>query len=1060
MASNTFTIEIDLINKNKPQVVDALAVDRSILKDHDLAYIFDLLPTQTEARIDQPSSRPYVGIDLFYGKDANVKGLVFVTQSRALIVRVPDNAAKTSAARYEKKLIEKPDNKPIPATRIKGQKPTKLTPERTPYERLRQLLDANLVAFGMAQITLTLWDTLRERVEGINLSTILSKPEPPAPRFIPDPNAPLEDDDSGKNSKGEGGNGRRKQGNGGSGERGGHRGRGSKSDRGGRGRGRGRGGRSNSNKGGDENPNSVKGPKMTRVELPEDKADCWDREILSPGIVVKALYHDVSPMDINAVFIGGEDDADMLGRVAEAISRAWVAYIVANHNEIRLAIQGAPVIKPSRLNDEELTFFSKSMVAAWMVMGEGEAQRLIEKEDMKLGRTNELENQSHKKRIRASEHQEVRIKTKDGDIKTLYPRRVKDNAKAIKLTEDELPPKEDPPKNKSRTEHNEHKGRKNGHRQTVFKDLVGGPDAFNTGSFDDEEADLKEQPLFDMENVESFKVYGRAESTMSEKGRDKFVLSLLEGRGALRGPDYEDCEFIRRVWFPNRVQSETGKKREAKNATPAVKERYDWVEDSWGDDTDEEEAASALKNKIPDSELIDYDTEDDELGDDLKLSEVERLVPKLKNRINPSQLKVIGRVTAPNPKGRTRATLVHGPPGTGKTSTITAATIRLVKSGEYVWIVAQSNVGISNVAGKLLDIDFTDFILIVSEEYFVWSPEQYTQLEPYLIRTNQLFSRVKRFKGKKLVLCTLAALSNPLVEDLVMSQYVPLRHLIIDEASQIDMTSQFMHLFFKHRYALKNVCWFGDPKQLPPYGWSESVQINDIFKVNHLQANSKLMDTSYRLPVPIAEFISKNVYKGELKASPFHKVKTPTDAILFVDTPKGMEEGEPGGTSSLNVVEADTIVRIVELYYHKEAGDGEPYEFDIITPYDAQRRLIEKKLKETGIDKEVYNVDSFQGREADYIITSLTKTTFSSFLTSVNRLNVLLTRCKKGLVVVTQKEFVTRTGGLLRGLWWEYENHDIWKDADEVVNGYIDLPGSPAPAERPEEGEQDSSESD
>ena len=52
------------------------------------------------------------------------------------------------------------------------------------------------------------------------------------------------------------------------------------------------------------------------------------------------------------------------------------------------------------------------------------------------------------------------------------------------------------------------------------------------------------------------------------------------------------------------------------------------------------------------------------------------------------------------------------------------------------------------------------------------------------------------------------------------------------------------------------------------------------------------------------------------------------------------------------------VVRIAELYYNKE--DGDSYDFDIITPYDAQRRLVEKKLKSKGIQKEVYNLDSFQ----------------------------------------------------------------------------------------------------
>ncbi|CAE7192205.1 unnamed protein product [Rhizoctonia solani] len=508
-----------------------------------------------------------------------------------------------------------------------------------------------------------------------------------------------------------------------------------------------------------------------------------------------------------------------------------------------------------------------------------------------------------------------------------------------------------------------------------------------------------------------------------------------------------------------------GKKREAKNAEklgPKKKERYDWVEDSWGDDTDEEEAAHVSKNKVPDSELRDSDTEDDELGYDLQASVIRRLIPALENDPNTSQMQVIGRITAPNPKGRTRATLVHGPPGTGKTSTISAAAVRLLKSGEYIWIVAQSNAGISNVAKSLQKIDFHDFVLIVAEEYYSWWEGQYATLLPYVIRTTNLNDKNKKTKehlqGKRLILCTLASLSNPAVEKLVMFRHVPLRNLIIDEASQIDMTSEFMHLFFRHRNTLRNVCWFGDPMQLPPYGWSETAKINDIFKVEHLQANSKLMNISYRLPIPIADFIGKEVYQSQLQHHSGHKVKTPTQAMLFVDTLDGEELKEEKGTSFMNHMEAEVVVQIIELYYNKiNEKTGEPYEFTVITPYEAQRRLVQGMLKSKGINREVYNVDSFQGNEADFIITTLTKTTFSSFLSSINRLNVLLTRCKKGLVVVSKKEFITRTGGLLRGLWWEYESHDIWKDSRDVIKGHVDLPGSPAP-NPPNEGSEEESE--
>ncbi|CAE6457597.1 unnamed protein product [Rhizoctonia solani] len=1091
MASDTFEVYVNLINKNQPQLVETLAVDRAIIQDRDIRYILDTLPAQAEARIDQKSLKPYIGVDLFYGKEGSVKGLVFVTHSHALVVRIPDNAAKTSAERYEKKKLEQLEDRPKPAPRAKykGQKQKQPLPEKTAYERLRQLLDANLAAFGMAQISLTLWDTLRERVDGVNLSTVTSEAIPAPARKVPDPNA-LASNESDDEAQGKGGKGGQSRGRGGNGQRGrrsrggrgggnGQRGRGrggwgDRGDRGGRGGGRGRGrgrGRNNQDEAEDRSPTSAQKPNMIPVPpLPEDKDDFWDRKLLSPGHMVNKLYPHVSRMDINAVFFGQDQESDMFARVAEAISRAWVAHLVANHEEINPLVQEAPMIKPSRLNDEELTFFSKSMVAAWRVMGEEEAERAIEKEDMKQGRMNEIVSQSHKKRIRASKHQEIRVKTKDGEEKVYYGKKVFGNARAVKLGENELSSEDEKkPEKAGRDEGATPKGRKNGHRRHIFKDMPHGADEFTSDAgkpVDEEEAGPTEQPLFDMDNLESVVVYGRAEATRSEDSRDMFILRLLEGRAALHGLEYEDCEFIRRVWFPTPAQTATGKKREAIHAEslgPKKKERYDWVEDSWGDDTDEEEAARASKNKVPDSELRDDDTEDEELGHDLQLNAMESMIPGLKGEINKRQLEVIGRVTAPNPKGRTRATLVHGPPGTGKTSTITAAAIRLVKSEEYVWIVAQSNAGISNVAKKLLKIKFYDFVLIVAEEYYSWWEGQYADLKPYVVRTIQLKESKKRFLGKKLILCTLASLSNSSVEKHVMFQHVPLCNLIIDEASQIDMTSEFMHLFFRQRYALKNVCWFGDPMQLPPYGWSETAKINDIFKVEHLQANSKLMNISYRLPIPIADFIGKEVYQGELKHHVGHEVKTPTQAMLFVDTLEGEEQKEEKGTSFMNQTEAEVVVKIVELYYNKiNKKTGKPYDFTVITPYEAQRKLVQGMLKSRGIEKEeVYNVDSFQGNEADYIITTLTKTTFSSFLSSINRLNVLLTRCKKGLVVVSKKEFITRTGGLLRGLWWAYESHDIWKDADEVAKGYVDLPGSPAPVKRPEEeSEEEGSESE
>lgn len=233
---------------------------------------------------------------------------------------------------------------------------------------------------------------------------------------------------------------------------------------------------------------------------------------------------------------------------------------------------------------------------------------------------------------------------------------------------------------------------------------------------DNTKAPKEAKPFFD-DDME-VQLYGREESTKAEMERDAFLLRLLEGRGSLRGPKYKDCAFIRRVWFPTRAQLDIGEGRKAEKAKRAPKGKHDWMNADWDDDTDEEEVAriQAL-SLVEDKDDEGDETEGDDVGQDEELRGIE--LPDV-IELNPSQEKVVWRMVAPNPTGRTRATLVHGPPGTGKTSTIAAAVVVLAGVGEPPWIVAQSNVGIKNVAEKLQRVGFRDFVLLVSGDYFAY----------------------------------------------------------------------------------------------------------------------------------------------------------------------------------------------------------------------------------------------------------------------------------------------------------------------------------------------------
>ena len=88
--------------------------------------------------------------------------------------------------------------------------------------------------------------------------------------------------------------------------------------------------------------------------------------------------------------------------------------------------------------------------------------------------------------------------------------------------------------------------------------------------------------------------------------------------------------------------------------------------------------------------------------------------------------------------------------------------------------------------------------------------------------------------------------------------------------------------------------------------------------------------------------------------------------------------------------------------------DREGKKFKIITPYDAQRNAIENALKTahlTWMDT-VFNVDSFQGNEEDHIIVSIVRTEAPGFMKNQRRTNVMLSRCKKSMMICTHRGFL------------------------------------------------------
>ncbi|KAJ7274279.1 P-loop containing nucleoside triphosphate hydrolase protein [Mycena haematopus] len=309
-----------------------------------------------------------------------------------------------------------------------------------------------------------------------------------------------------------------------------------------------------------------------------------------------------------------------------------------------------------------------------------------------------------------------------------------------------------------------------------------------------------------------------------------------------------------------------------------------------------------------------------------------------------------------------RINVIQGPPGSGKTTVIAAVVASISSSGiraqdKSIWLIAQSNVAVKNIAEKLASVDFLDFKLIVSKEFhFDWHEHLYEKINPNLIRSDKLTDDIvaidRRLLGSKVILCTLSMLSNPRIS--AVTHIVPIQTVIVDEASQVQI-GDYLPMVSLFSTTLRKLVFIGDDKQCD-------------------------------MPTQLGNFISKRVYNNQLKT--VHSDET--QCCHFVDV-KGSKE-VPGSGSSWNEAEVRAAIR--EARKCENAGRS----YRIITPYDAQRNKIEAALKSEKMawEDKVFCVDSFQGNEADYIIISVVRTKKIGFLAEKRR----------GMKIFTSRAFV------------------------------------------------------
>jgi ATP-dependent RNA/DNA helicase IGHMBP2 len=244
----------------------------------------------------------------------------------------------------------------------------------------------------------------------------------------------------------------------------------------------------------------------------------------------------------------------------------------------------------------------------------------------------------------------------------------------------------------------------------------------------------------------------------------------------------------------------------------------------------------------------------------------------------------------------------------------------------------------------------------------------------------------------------------------------------------------------------EKIIFAGDENQLPPTILSgEADLMNTLFlkATESFRGTERLqfLNTQYRMEEEILGFSNQEFYENKvithdsvINRQKIHK-ELFSSPLVFIDTAgTGFEEESSLESDSIkNSGEADILIKIVNRLL--ENIEIDPSNIGIIAPYKEQVFCIREKLPTELANMEVATVDSFQGREKDIIIVSLTRSNDESeigFLKDYRRMNVSLTRAKKILIVIGDS--VTLSGDDFYNRFLIYsKKHGDYKSAYEYM---------------------------
>ena len=402
--------------------------------------------------------------------------------------------------------------------------------------------------------------------------------------------------------------------------------------------------------------------------------------------------------------------------------------------------------------------------------------------------------------------------------------------------------------------------------------------------------------------------------------------------------------------------------------------------------------------------------------------------------------------------------IVHGPPGTGKTTTLVEAIYETLRRESQVLVCAQSNMAVDWISERLVDRGISvlrignptkvnDKMLSFTYERRFEAHPDYPQLwsirqairklrQERKRRDNGWHQKMDRLKSRAVEL-------ELRINSQLFGEAKVIASTLTGSASHLLSGQKFGTLFIDEAaQALEAACWIairrasrvvlaGDHCQLPPTVKSIAALKGGLGTtlmeriVARKPSVVTLLTVQYRMNEQIMRFSSNWFYDGRVESAPEVKYRGILDydnPITWIDTSESDAKEEFVGESfgRINKTEAELTLEALKNYFTKIGRQriaDEHIDVGVISPYRAQVQLLRRMVRKAEFFKPyrgcitVNTVDGFQGQERDIIVISLVRSNDDGqigFLSDLRRMNVAITRARMKLIIVGSVQTMTR----------------------------------------------------